>query len=133
MATATEAEPIAAAVRSGRSGVRPAWLPERIPAFDGLRGIAILAVLLYHSHDKVPGTWAEWLFKFGWAGVDLFFVLSGFLITGIILETRDRPHYYRNFYARHILRIWPMYFSCSFSSTSSSPSSSADTSSCGRG
>lgn len=111
MATvAPEAQPIPVAARPGRSGVRPEWLPDRIPAFDGLRGIAILAVLLYHSHDKVAGTWAEWLFKFGWAGVDLFFVLSGFLITGIILETRDRPHYYRNFYARRILRIWPMYF-----------------------
>lgn len=89
---------------------RPTWLPEQIPGFDGLRGIAILAVVLYHCHTKMAGLWIEKVCIWGWAGVDLFFVLSGFLITGIILDARHKPQFYRNFYVRRILRIWPVYY-----------------------
>jgi peptidoglycan/LPS O-acetylase OafA/YrhL len=83
---------------------------------DGLRGLAILLVMLYHFclphvafHDK-NAPWLLQLAQGGWMGVDLFFVLSGFLITGILLQTRSRPHYFRNFLGRRFLRIWPLYY-----------------------
>jgi len=71
-----------------------------IRAIDGLRGIAILLVLLHHFG----------LFQPGWAGVDIFFVISGFLITGILLRTKNSPHYFGHFYARRALRILPLYY-----------------------
>lgn len=88
----------------------------RIPQLDGVRGLAILLVLIWH-YAVAPllpsaGDWAP-LFKtvlgFTWSGVDLFFVLSGFLIGGILLDNRDATHYYKAFYARRICRIWPIY------------------------
>lgn len=88
---------------------RPTWLPSYIPELDGLRGIAVLAVVVYHCHPRLVGTWIYSASLWGWAGVNLFFVLSGFLITSILLASREKPHYFRNFYGRRVLRIWPVY------------------------
>jgi peptidoglycan/LPS O-acetylase OafA/YrhL len=89
---------------------RPEWLPAYIPELQGLRGLAVLAVVFYHCHARLEGTWIHYASLWGWAGVNLFFTLSGFLITSILIESRDKPHYFRNFYARRALRIWPVYF-----------------------
>ncbi len=88
---------------------RPTWLPSYIPELQGLRGLAVLAVVIYHCHPRLTGTWMYYPSLWGWAGVNLFFVLSGFLITSILLEARSKPHYFRNFYGRRALRIWPVY------------------------
>jgi peptidoglycan/LPS O-acetylase OafA/YrhL len=88
---------------------RPTWLPKYLPELDGLRGLAILWVVLYHCHPRLLGTWLYGASLWGWAGVLLFFILSGFLITSILLTTRDQPHYFHNFHARRALRIWPVY------------------------
>src|ERR1700744_2912568 len=89
---------------------RPHWLPARIPELDGLRGLAVLGVFFYHCKPRLAGTPLYHGSLWGWSGVTLFFVLSGFLITSILLESQGKPHYFRNFYARRILRIWPIYF-----------------------
>jgi peptidoglycan/LPS O-acetylase OafA/YrhL len=88
---------------------RPNWLPSYLPELDGLRGIAILWVVLYHCDPLLKGTWLHLVAEWGWAGVDIFFVLSGFLITANLLGARDKPHYFHNFHARRALRIWPVY------------------------
>jgi peptidoglycan/LPS O-acetylase OafA/YrhL len=75
---------------------------EYIPAFDGLRAVAIIGVLLFH----LGGT----TFSVGWTGVILFFVLSGYLITGILLDAKGSGGYFRNFYIRRALRIFPAYY-----------------------
>lgn len=71
-------------------------------SLDGVRGVAVLMVLLYHTR----------LLPIGWVGVQIFFVLSGFLITGILLTQTERPFpvFLRQFYWRRGLRIWPLYF-----------------------
>jgi peptidoglycan/LPS O-acetylase OafA/YrhL len=74
------------------------------PALDGLRGVAILLVVFLHNFGFMN------YFFFGWLGVDLFFVLSGFLITEILLNTLDKPDFLRNFYIRRLLRIFPLYY-----------------------
>ena len=83
--------------------------PGYIPQFDGLRGVAILLVLIGHSQflQALPHLRGLEYARFG---VDLFFVLSGFLITGILLESKGSEHYFRNFCARRALRIWPLYY-----------------------
>ena len=88
---------------------RPTWLPSYIPELQGLRGLAVLAVVIYHCHPRLEGTWIHYASLWGWAGVNLFFVLSGFLITSILLESRNKEKYFRNFYGRRALRIWPVY------------------------
>jgi peptidoglycan/LPS O-acetylase OafA/YrhL len=75
---------------------------KRVIELDGIRGIAALVVVCYHlAHGLAPQ---------GWMAVDCFFVLSGYLITSILLANRDDPHYFFNFYARRSLRIWPIYY-----------------------
>src|SRR5436305_14610748 len=86
------------------------------PELDGIRGLAILAVLLTHCAVSIPMAGRTRAVKYlmaiitpGWAGVDLFFVLSGFLITGILLRTKVAPNYFHSFYARRFLRIFLIY------------------------
>ena len=88
-----------------------------MPELDSARGIAILLVVFFHGVDRpLPpelsafGRWLLDLSRYGWVGVNLFFVLSGFLITGILLDSRDRCDYFRRFYTRRVLRIFPAFY-----------------------
>ncbi|MEM1304280.1 MAG: acyltransferase [Planctomycetota bacterium] len=90
----------------------------RTPALDGLRGVAILLVLLVHCTAIRPTDTVSRLclgpMVLGWSGVDLFFVISGFLITSILLDTRGASGYFSIFYARRVLRIFPLYYTLLF-------------------
>src|SRR3954471_20683813 len=89
-----------------------------VPALDGVRGLAVFLVLLFHfmllqgSGPVVRIIQKTW--GYGWSGVDLFFVLSGFLITGILLDAKRKMTsagpFYKNFYARRTVRIFPLYY-----------------------
>ncbi len=105
----------------GTSGPNEALQARQIPALDGLRGIAIAAVMVFHF--TLYGPYSNALMRglpaigpalhlamAGWGGVDLFFVLSGYLITAILLRTKAAPGYFRRFYARRVLRIFPLYY-----------------------
>jgi peptidoglycan/LPS O-acetylase OafA/YrhL len=82
--------------------------PGQILQLNGLRGTAILFVLFFHLFDY---GFLSGVFYFGWCGVDLFFVLSGFLITGILADTRHQQGYFKKFFIRRVLRIFPLYYS----------------------
>jgi peptidoglycan/LPS O-acetylase OafA/YrhL len=105
--TVSEAAPVTA----------PSPKEPRLLELDGIRGVAVLTVVLFHYTIIGPGAsfhtmlyWGRALFRLGWSGVDLFFVLSGFLIGGILLDARESPRYFQTFYARRGFRILPLYF-----------------------
>jgi len=88
---------------------------KHLPVLDGVRGLAVLIVVAYHTGGgaqssnlalRVIGN----ILKAGWSGVTLFFLLSGFLITGILWDSKGSTHWWRNFYARRVLRISPLYY-----------------------
>src|SRR6266542_6211843 len=90
---------------------------ERFKELDGLRGISVILVISLHifkrsgyftKHETLH--FITSLTYIGWLGVDIFFTLSGFLITSILLKTKSENNYFRNFYARRILRIFPLYY-----------------------
>ena len=93
---------------------------KRLAVVDGLRGTAILMVMTYHLWGLLPGltgqhstarfdVYLAHVFRSGWAGVDLFFVISGFLLTGNLYDARGSRTYFRSFYARRFLRVFPLY------------------------
>jgi peptidoglycan/LPS O-acetylase OafA/YrhL len=86
-----------------------------LPVLDGVRGLAVLLVLVFHFIGTVPPSGRVEhaivsVTNYGSYGVELFFVLSGFLITGILYDSHQHPHYFRNFYVRRFLRIFPLYY-----------------------
>ena len=94
-----------------------AQLPNgRLLPLDGVRGLAVLIVII-HNSAWIAGESEHLLLKLtnatiatGWIGVQLFFVLSGFLITGILIDTKSKPRFFRSFYMRRTLRIFPLYY-----------------------
>lgn len=91
-------------------------LAPRFPALDGIRGLAVVVVVV-HNVAWIGARSEQFIVKLfsaaaaaGWVGVQLFFVLSGLLITSILLDTRDDPDYFRRFYLRRTLRIFPLYY-----------------------
>jgi peptidoglycan/LPS O-acetylase OafA/YrhL len=100
----------------GASDVSREWRPSgHLPALDGLRALAVF-VVVEHNISLVTGGQGvilhqlESMLHRGWMGVQLFFVLSGFLITRILLETQGSPRYFSSFYSRRALRIFPLYY-----------------------
>lgn len=86
----------------------------RFPALDGIRALAVTLVFADHfgggSHGGGILRFINLVRQRGWVGVDLFFVLSGFLITGILYDTRADSHYFKRFFARRSVRIFPVFY-----------------------
>ena len=93
---------------------RPINFKDRFPALDGLRAMAVTLVFLEHFGGGAHGgrvlSAINQVRLRGWVGVDLFFVLSGFLITGILFDTRVDSHFFKRFFARRCLRIFPVFY-----------------------
>jgi len=105
--------PAASIIMSDSCLLEPAG--RKLKSLDGLRAMAIILVFLHHMDDHIPGLSAvsSYLRGYvgqGWVGVDLFFALSGFLITGILIDSREAKNYFSGFYARRALRIFPLYY-----------------------
>jgi peptidoglycan/LPS O-acetylase OafA/YrhL len=102
----------------GAAGMTEGWrnsrLVGRIEELDGLRGLAVSMIVIQHyACDAVHSTHTPYLlvpFRLAWSGVDLFFVLSGFLIGGILLDAKKSANYYSTFYSRRVYRIFPIYY-----------------------
>ncbi len=94
--------------------VQAPTIGRHIRSLDGVRGLAFLLVFFQHfAGGNHIHLWPLELVRgVGWTGVDLFFVLSGFLITGILYDTRSDSEYFRKFYLRRALRIFPLYYAC---------------------
>ena len=99
---------------NGHSVAEASPYARHLPALDGVRGFAVLGVACSHLFPATPHSPLEAFvhstFAFGASGVDLFFVLSGFLITGILFDSLPDPGFFRKFYARRVLRIFPLYY-----------------------
>ena len=115
-AIAGSAEP---AVRVAQADPAPSCPPSRIQELDGLRGFSVVMLFMCHywtglylqnaAHPALSW-WARFFFTFNARGIDCFFVLSGFLIGGILLGTRTSPRYFRTFYLRRFYRLMPLYY-----------------------
>jgi peptidoglycan/LPS O-acetylase OafA/YrhL len=106
----------AALERDTTGSSAPVPIPGHIDELDGIRGIAAILVVFHHISQSFPAEPSSQILRLwlalthaGWLGVDIFFALSGFLITRVLLGSRGRPHYYKNFYARRLLRLAPPY------------------------
>src|SRR5262245_21157587 len=102
---------------SGAQGIAQ----KRMPELDGIRGVAISLVLFWHyiicqldvPYDSVAAN-VKVFFALTWSGVDLFFVLSGFLLGGILMDNKGSSNYFKVFYIRRACRIFPLYYSWLF-------------------
>jgi peptidoglycan/LPS O-acetylase OafA/YrhL len=81
-----------------------------IKSLDGMRALAIMMVVVHHSSFLIQDGFFHDLSRFMGSGVDLFFIISGFLITNILINTKNNPRFFRNFYGRRFLRIIPLYY-----------------------